>query len=89
MRPQAPVTKFDPSLVNPQLHPDLSVMSFDTWDGSQYDVPPMTDQFPDYDWAAGFEFSNSEFPTLSVGPINPMMPGPGQGAASNMQFAYS
>ncbi|KAJ4370169.1 hypothetical protein N0V86_008905 [Didymella sp. IMI 355093] len=73
---QQPLTKFDPSLINPQLQVDPSSgMSFDTWDGSDYNVPPMLDQFPDYDWAAGFEFSNSEFPNAPLGPIGgPMMP---------------
>ncbi|KAJ4404648.1 hypothetical protein N0V91_005798 [Didymella pomorum] len=75
---QQPLTKFDPSLINPQLQVDPSApqqMSFDTWDGSDYNVPPMLDQFPDYDWAAGFEFSNSDFPNAPLGPIGgPMMP---------------
>lgn len=73
---QQPLTKFDPSLINPQLQVDPSTgISFDTWDGSDYNVPPMLDQFPDYDWAAGFEFSNSEFPNAPLGPIGgPMMP---------------
>jgi transcriptional regulatory protein LEU3 len=71
------------------LQQDPSVMGFDTWGGSQYDVPPMPmDQFPDYDWAAAFEFSSSEFPNVPVGPINPMMPGPGPGNAPNMQYTY-
>lgn len=73
---QQPLTKFDPSLINPQLQVDPAPgMSFDTWDGSDYNVPPMLDQFPDYDWAAGFEFSNSELPNAPLGPIGgPMMP---------------
>ncbi|CAO2651831.1 Nn.00g001140.m01.CDS01 [Neocucurbitaria sp. VM-36] len=75
VRSQAPVSKFDPSLVNPQLQPNPPAMSFDGWDGSEYSVPPMLDQFPDYDWAAGFDFSNSDFPTIPVGPMNPIMPG--------------
>ncbi|KAJ4376137.1 hypothetical protein N0V83_001418 [Neocucurbitaria cava] len=72
---QAPISKFDPSLVNPQLQPDPTVMSFDGWDGSEYSAPPMLDQFPDYDWAAGFDFSNSDFPTIPVGPMNTIVPG--------------
>ena len=75
VRSQNPGTKFDPSLVNPQLQPDPTLMSFDAWDGSEYSAPPMLDQFPDYDWAAGFEFSNSNFPTIPVGAVNPGMPG--------------
>ncbi|KAF1359802.1 hypothetical protein EJ07DRAFT_118490 [Lizonia empirigonia] len=73
---QQPLTKFDPSLINPQLQVDpTTAMSFDTWDGSDYSVSPMLDQFPDYDWAAGFEFSNSEFSNATLGPIGgPMMP---------------
>lgn len=76
---QQPLTKFDPSLINPQLQVEPQPgqpgtnMSFDTWDGSDYNVPPMLDQFPDYDWAAGFEFTNSEFPNAPLGPIG----GPG------------
>jgi transcriptional regulatory protein LEU3 len=74
MNSQIPLTKFDPSLV--QMQPDPSIMSFDTWDGSDYNVPPVMDQFPDYDWAAGFDFSNTEFPTMPAGPVGgPLMPG--------------
>ena len=71
------MNKFDPSLVNPQLQPptDQALMSFDSWDGSDFSVPPMLDQFPDYDWAAGFEFSHTNFPTIQGAPINPAMPG--------------
>jgi len=52
-------------------------MSFDTWDGgSDYGYQqPMLDQFPDYDWAASFDFS-SEWPTVPM-----QIPGPGQGPA--------
>jgi hypothetical protein len=59
------------------MHPDPAVMSFDTWEGSDYNVPPMMDQFPDYDWAAGFDFSNTEFPTMPAVAIGggPIMPG--------------
>ncbi|KAF1927574.1 C6 zinc finger domain-containing protein [Didymella exigua CBS 183.55] len=73
---QQPLTKFDPSLINPQLQVDPSAgMSFDTWDGSDYSVPPMLDQFPDYDWAAGFGFSNSDLPSVPLGPLGgPLMP---------------
>ena len=89
MRQQLPVTKFDPSLVNPQMQPDPSVMSsFDAWEGPDYGVPPMLDQFPDYDWAAGFEFSNAEMPNVPVGPINPMMTAPGPGGAPNWYITY-
>jgi len=80
--PQNPVTKFDPMLVNPQLPTDPALMSFDAWDGSDYSVPPVLDQFPDYDWAAGFEFSNSNFPTI---PMNPIMPGQ---TAPNMGYTF-
>jgi hypothetical protein len=83
---QLPLTKFDPSLVNPQLQMDPgTTMSFDTWDGSEYNVPPMLDQFPDYDWAAGFEFSNSDFPNAPLGPVGgPMM----QQNVGNMAFTF-
>lgn len=88
MRQQLPVNKFDPSLVNPQLQPDPSVMggSFEAWEGQEYGIPPMLEQFPDYDWAAGFEFSNAEMPNVPVGAMNPMMPGPGN--APNMGYTY-
>lgn len=85
VRQPNPVTKFDPSLVNPQLRQDPALVSFDTWDGSEYSVPPMLDQFPDYDWAAGFEFSNTNFPTIPVGPMNPGMPPVN---AANMGYTY-
>jgi len=83
---QLPLAKFDPNLVNPQLQMDPgSAMSFDTFDGSEYNVPPMLDQFPDYDWAAGFEFSNSDFPNAPLGPVGgPMM----QQNAGNMAFTF-
>jgi transcriptional regulatory protein LEU3 len=83
MSSQIPLTKFDPSLVHVQ--PDSSIMSFDAWDGSDYNVPPVMDQFPDYDWAAGFDFSNTEFPTIPAGPTGgPLMPG-GMG---NMGYTF-
>jgi transcriptional regulatory protein LEU3 len=84
MSSQIPLTKFDPSLV--QIQPDPSIMSFDTWDGSDYNVPPIMDQFPDYDWAAGFDFSNTEFPTVPAGPVGggSLMPG-GMG---NMGYTF-
>jgi transcriptional regulatory protein LEU3 len=74
MNSQIPMNKFDPSLV--QMPPDPAVMSFDTWEGSDYNVPPMMDQFPDYDWAAGFDFSNTEFPAMPAGTMGgpPMLP---------------
>ena len=84
---QLPLTKFDPSLINPQLQMDPGTnMSFDNWDGgSEYNVPPMLDQFPDYDWAAGFEFSNSDFPNAPLGPVGgPMM----QQNVGNMAFTF-
>ncbi|KAE8833822.1 hypothetical protein PTNB85_03805 [Pyrenophora teres f. teres] len=86
-QPQIPVGKFDPSLVNPHLQ-DPSVMGFDTFEGQDYGIPPMLDQFPDYDWAAGFEFSNSEMPNVQVGAMNPMMSGPGHGHPPNMGYTY-
>lgn len=73
MTSQIPINKFDPSLL--QMQPNPAVMSFDTWDGSDYNVPPSMDQFPDYDWAAGFDFSNTEFPSMPAGAVGgpPMM----------------
>ena len=81
------MNKFDPSLVNPQLQPDPSVLGsgFESWDSQDYAIPPVLDQFPDYDWAAGFEFSNAEVPNVPV-PMNPMMPV--HGNAPNMGYTY-
>lgn len=61
-------------------------MGFDNthWDGSDYNVPPVMDQFPDYDWAAGFDFSTDNFPTIPVGPMNPMMPA----TAPNLGYTF-
>ncbi|KAL6708534.1 hypothetical protein ACN47E_002515 [Coniothyrium glycines] len=73
------INKFDPSLINPQVPTDPALMSFDAWDGSEYSVPLMQDQFPDYDWAAGFEFSNSNFPTIPMAPIMPNQTAPNMG----------
>ncbi|CAI6332389.1 unnamed protein product [Periconia digitata] len=52
--------KFDP---NPAFmghipQSNQTPVSFDGWDGSDYSAPPMLDQFPDYDWAASFDFTN-------------------------------
>lgn len=74
-----PVTKFDPSLVNPQIPTDPALMGIDAWDGSDYSAPPILDQFPDYDWAAGFEFTNSGFPTIPMAPIMPGQSTPNMG----------
>jgi transcriptional regulatory protein LEU3 len=73
MNAQIPLNKFDPSLV--QMPTDPAVMSFDNWEGSDYNGPPMMDQFPDYDWAAGFDFSNTEFPAMPAGAIGGPMGG--------------
>lgn len=90
MNSQIPMTKFDPSLV--QIQPDPSVMSFDTWDGSDYNVPPVMDQFPDYDWAAGFDFSNTEFPAMQAGPMGgPLVSnnmGNNMGNMGNMGYTF-
>ncbi|KAL5119569.1 hypothetical protein ACEQ8H_002415 [Pleosporales sp. CAS-2024a] len=82
---QIPMNKFDPSLV--QMSNDPAVMGLDNWEGSDYNVPPMMDQFPDYDWAAGFDFSNTEFPTMPAGPIggSQMMPA----NVGNMSYTFT
>ncbi|KAF2709898.1 hypothetical protein K504DRAFT_476060 [Pleomassaria siparia CBS 279.74] len=66
----APVAKFQPNPVNPvQQNPaNPAVISFDTWDGSEYGVLPTVDQFPDYDWAASFNFS-SGWPSMTMPPL--------------------
>ncbi|KAF2122766.1 C6 zinc finger domain-containing protein [Lophiotrema nucula] len=72
----APSTKYQPdALMNPNqpiVQPPVG-MSFDIWDGTDYNVPPMLDQFPDYDWAASFDFS-TDWPnaTLNTGPTAPL-----------------
>lgn len=45
-------------------------MNFNTWDGSEYSVPPMLDQFPDYDWAASFELAN-DWPNPAMATLAP------------------
>ena len=47
-------------------------MSFDGWEGGEYPGLPTLDQFPDYDWAASFDFSNEvpQIPQVPIGPIN-------------------
>ncbi|KAL5392286.1 hypothetical protein DPSP01_000800 [Paraphaeosphaeria sporulosa] len=48
-------------------------MSFDGgWDGEAYMFPPMLDQFPDYDWAASFDFSQDPSQMQHI----PQMPQP-------------
>lgn len=81
---QIPVTKFDPSLVTPHLQ-DPTLTTFDRWDQSDYSIPPLLEQFPDYDWAAGFDFSNSNYPTVPIGPMNPVMQ---QGNMANMGYTF-
>jgi transcriptional regulatory protein LEU3 len=73
MNTQIPINKFDPNLL--QMQPNPGSMSFEAWDGSDYNGPPVMDQFPDYDWAAGFDFSNTEFPSMPAGAVAgpPMM----------------
>jgi transcriptional regulatory protein LEU3 len=63
-----------PPLMQQQIPTNPVNMSFDTWDvGSDYGgYQPMLDQFPDYDWAASFDFSN-QWPTVST-----QIPGPGE-----------
>lgn len=65
--PSAPVEKYTTDAMNPmQQHPET--MSFNTFDGAEYSVPPMVDQFPDYDWAASFNFS-SGWPSMAMPPL--------------------
>lgn len=75
--------KMDPATL-PQhplaTHP--APLGFDGgWEGEAYMFPPMLDQFPDYDWAASFDFSNDpsqmQVPQLQQ-PVNmgPMNAGP-------------
>jgi transcriptional regulatory protein LEU3 len=63
----APVAKYSTHAMN-QMQQTPTAMSFDTWDGSEYSVPPIIDQFPDYDWAASFNFS-SGWPSMAMPPL--------------------
>jgi transcriptional regulatory protein LEU3 len=87
MNSQIPINKFDPSLL--QMQPDPAVLGYDTWEGSDYNVPPIMDQFPDYDWAAQFDFSNTEFPSMPAGAIGgPMMPNNVHNNVGNMGYTF-
>ncbi|PSN66163.1 C6 zinc finger domain-containing protein [Corynespora cassiicola Philippines] len=73
----APMAKFEPLPIS-QIQPNPAAvaqapltgpaMSFDTWDGSDYNMPQILDQFPDYDWAASFDLSNG-WPNIPMGPV--------------------
>ncbi|KAF2643798.1 hypothetical protein P280DRAFT_444949 [Massarina eburnea CBS 473.64] len=63
-------SKFDPNpaLMGHMPMPNATAMNFDTWGentGSDYGAAPMLDQFPDYDWAASFDFAN-EWPQVPI-----------------------
>jgi transcriptional regulatory protein LEU3 len=75
MNSQIPLNKFDPSLV--PMQPDPALVSYENnWDPADYHGMPVMEQFPDYDWASGFEFTNTEFPNIPLGAVGgPMMPG--------------
>ena len=64
------VAKYAPSVMN-SIQQDLAnppPMSLDSFDASDYNVPLMVDQFPDYDWAAGFNFSTG-WPSMNMPPL--------------------
>ncbi|KAL5392483.1 hypothetical protein PMIN02_006202 [Paraphaeosphaeria minitans] len=85
--PPQPV-KMDPHALPPQsMGTQSAPMSFDgAWDGEAYMFPPMLDQFPDYDWAASFDFSQDpsqmqqipqmQQPLQQPVDMRPMNPGP-------------
>jgi transcriptional regulatory protein LEU3 len=54
-----PLTAYKPEATTDQLQPTSNPvgMGFDAWNGADYNIPPMLDQFPDYEWAASFDFS--------------------------------
>lgn len=84
--PPQPI-KVDPhSLPAPPMGTQSAPIGFDGtgWDGETYMFAPMLDQFPDYDWAASFDFANdpnqiAQMPQLQqpigMGPMNTGPPG--------------
>jgi len=81
---QIPISKFDSNLVNSQLS-NPALTSHNRWDGPENSILPILEQFPDYDWAAGLEFSNSDFPPIPVGSMNPAMQ---QGNVANIGYTF-
>ena len=76
--------KMDPSGLPLQpIGTQTAPMNFDGgWETDPYMFTPMLDQFPDYDWAASFDFSNDpsqiSIPQLQQPVhIGPMTTGPG------------
>ncbi|KAF1967861.1 hypothetical protein BU23DRAFT_282157 [Bimuria novae-zelandiae CBS 107.79] len=77
--PPQPI-KMDPNNLSLQpLGGQPAPIGFDRgWNGEAYMFPPMLDQFPDYDWAASFDFSNDPSqmqipqipPPVNMGPMN-------------------
>jgi transcriptional regulatory protein LEU3 len=70
-QPAQPTTtsmKFNPTGVVPASQiqlPDPITTGLETWNGAFCDAPMMLDQFPDYDWAASFDFTN-DWPNVGV-----------------------
>lgn len=72
VQPPNATAKFIPpadSAIDPSIQQPPVNMGFDTsFIGSDYGVTPMLDQFPDYDWAASFNFSN-DWPNADLGQL--------------------
>ncbi|KAJ4305839.1 hypothetical protein N0V90_001371 [Kalmusia sp. IMI 367209] len=84
----API-KMDPGLPQHSLAPQSAPIGFDgLYEGEAYMFPPMLDQFPDYDWAASFDFSNDpgqmgQMPAMQPQPVTM---GPLAGAPQGFQY---
>jgi hypothetical protein len=80
IQPPDAIAKFMPpadSAIDPSIQQTPVNMGFDpSLAGSDYGIPPVLDQFPDYDWAASFNFSN-DWPNQDLGQIPQQTPGYG------------
>jgi transcriptional regulatory protein LEU3 len=66
---QIPVSKYPLDVVNNVPNAPVAI-DFPAWDGDYNSIPPMLDQFPDYDWAASLDFAN-EWPNPVLAPLAP------------------
>ncbi|KAF2181907.1 hypothetical protein K469DRAFT_729050 [Zopfia rhizophila CBS 207.26] len=62
-----PETNFPAKAVN-QVQSAPFGTGFDSLNGFNYCIPPMLDQFPDYDWATSFDLSN-DWPSGPLGTL--------------------